>query len=213
MTTGIQKKEARPLERLSIKLVETRAELEKLWRARYEVYAEENRYMPPREDRWISDRFDAHPKVKNIVVISRDEFVAGLRCIDRDPNGNPPETYFDFSSFIPANAGAIGTASMFWVRRRYQGTRIAYYILDSMNRSARHSGWSHIICSVNPEIQRFLSREGYKALSLELYSQSHRLPFVPMILALSDAPSRSSAFIESQKRQLSRDFRLPEESE
>src|SRR5262249_7293735 len=46
---------------LRVRVAQTTAELDAVFRLRHQVFVEEEGYMPPRPDRRIADRFDAYP--------------------------------------------------------------------------------------------------------------------------------------------------------
>lgn len=183
-----------------IKLVTTSEELDTLFQARYEVFVSEGHYLQPRNDQRIFDHFDLDPSSKNIVAEINSKIVGGIRGVQKTIKGSPPEEFFDFSPFLTANTDTIGTGSMFWVKNEFRTTELAFLLLDALNDLGLASNWTHIITSVNPVIQNLLLLEGYRALTHTQYSNKLQLPFVPMILDLSDLSMPSVLIPQSEQR-------------
>src|SRR3954468_20459637 len=94
-----------------IKLARTSAELDQLFQARHRVFVEEMTYLEAEPEGRLSDRFDAFPTTRNLIVIVSGRIVGGVRLTDAQEVGNPGETLFPFEEHVP-EAARVGAGSM-----------------------------------------------------------------------------------------------------
>ena len=74
---------------MKIVLTTDRAELERLYRFRYEVYVEQLRWLPANDDRMLEDEYDEFSY--NYSAIEDGEIVGSIRVVPDNPGGLPFE--------------------------------------------------------------------------------------------------------------------------
>ena len=84
--------------------------------------------------------------------------------------------FYDFSPHIAVADERLGSSSQFCIRRAYRGTPIGFYLFAMGYYWAMKKGLAQIICVINPKIQTYMRRYGYKPLASQLYDAQKRLP-------------------------------------
>ena len=78
---------------IKIKLAKTAAEIDGVFRARYQVFSQEEGKFPERPDQCVFDHFDALPTPCNIAAMVNDEVVGGMRITEDYAAGLPSQHY------------------------------------------------------------------------------------------------------------------------
>lgn len=181
-----------------IKLAETTAELDAVFRLRHQVMVEEEAYMPPRRDERIYDRFDAYPTTANVVAIVEERIVGSIRFIEETYAGTTAEEYFDFHPFLPPGARPCAS-SLLVVARDYRHVPRLTFAMNGMGYYwSLKRGLTHVLAPANPERRDAFIRSGHKVVAPEFFHSSKKLPVLPMILALDELEDRFLSFVTRQ---------------
>jgi predicted GNAT family N-acyltransferase len=171
-----------PAGSFSLRRARTTAELDALFRERHDAYAQ--RYMPPRADGRVMDRFDAYPTTIHLVAVSGGEIVGGLRMCPRHEVGTPSDHMFDFADHLPASIRRAVSVGMFWVRDDLRGSGLGHALLGYTFHIAAADKRTHVYAGINPEIERFLTRLGFRPTGEP--RECDGLQTLPVVLALTD---------------------------
>lgn len=181
-----------------IKLAETTAERDALFRLRHKVMAEEEGYIPPTPGGRLYDRFDAYPTTANVIALVGDVVVGGIRFIEETEAGTTAEEYFDFRPHLPPDARPAAS-SMLVVSREYREVPRLVFALNCMGYYwAISRGISHILAPANPVRREAFLRAGHRVVAPEFVHPTKRLPVLPMILDLDELEDRFLAFVRRQ---------------
>jgi len=177
-----------------IKIARTAEEMDKVFRARHEVFVEEEGYFKPNKLGRIFDQFDAFPCTVNIIATVDQEVVAGLRITELSKAGTPPEHLFDFSPHIPVDASKVAAASMLCVKKQYRMVRRLTFMLLSMGIYWLISKKvSHVIAAINPLVETMMKGIGFNRIQPPFTNDELGIQVSPMLLDLKDL---SPKFIE-----------------
>jgi hypothetical protein len=160
---------------------------------------EEEGYLDASSDGTVFDHFDTYPTTKNIIAFANARVVGGMRFTEHSLVGTPPSEFFDFSPFIPASAGPIGSGSMLFVEQAYRHLWVSFYLQGMGYAWALSRGWSHVLAVVNPDTAHIALKSGYRALAGQMFDQKKRLAFVPVLLDMRDLDPRLLAFAQSHQ--------------
>jgi len=175
---------------VKLKVAHSARELNDVFWLRHEVYVIEDGKFggKPLPGEGIADRFDALPRVANIIAYDGDEPVGTLR-LNLDTGGSlPSEDIYDFSAYrqqtlekISAERCVIGSASMLAIRRHWRGRRDVIKAMFKMATGVGHSwGATHCIATVNRDTVSIYERLGFKALAEPLWVDAIGNHVVPM---------------------------------
>lgn len=180
-----------------IQLATTPEELHQVFRLRHEVFVEEEGYMPPREDREVSDRYD-HSERTLILMALVDGELAGTARLTLDGGlGTSADDYFDFTGQMVVARKQVGTGSQLCVHRRHRASRQLYsQLLGAFYSVASVFGMSHLKAVFNPEVGRLFAQAGWKPASDVFFSEKCGLPCLPMTLDLTELSLRFRNFVE-----------------
>jgi GNAT superfamily N-acetyltransferase len=181
-----------------VKIAATSAELDALFRGRHATYVEKGGYMPATHDKRIYDRFDAFPSTVNFVAYADGKLVGGVRVMRDDGAGTHADDYFDFGPYLPARA-VVGSGSQLWVDPAFRGR--GHVVPMLMNLSFYYlaaQGVTHMVATVNPEVEDRFFACGYEPLGPVLHNQEKGVPFRPCMLEISSLASPIRSFIERQ---------------
>ena len=184
---------------IRVKVAATAEEIDGLFRARYRVFVEQEGYMAPNAERRIFDRYDAYPTTRHIVALCDGCVVGGVRFTEDSPAGTLPAEFFDFSPYLTADARTLGCGGMLFVDQAYRPAGITFYLLGLGYSWALARGWSHVLGVVNPAARAFFLRKGYRALAEGTVDQQKKLPFVPVILDLTELAPPYLRFAREQQ--------------
>jgi N-acyl-L-homoserine lactone synthetase len=182
-----------------IRVAESAADIDRLFRARHRIFAEVDGYVPVRPDRRLCDRFDAYPTNRNLIAEHAGRIIGGLRFTEHSEAGTPCDEFFDFSPYLDLTSTRFGSASKLFLERTYRGSQIAFTLYGVGYAWCLARGWRHAIGTANPETVPALRRSGYRTLTEEQFHPHHQLPFVPLILDLKDLAPRLRHFAESHR--------------
>lgn len=171
-----------------IKVASTAAELDDVYRVRYEVYVKEDGKFTDAQlsGERILDRFDAISSAANIIAYDEDLPIATLR-LNRDSEvGLPSEEYFDFSNFrnkvknLSKNPFLV-SCGMLAIRKKWRRKRDVIQALFKMAIGIGfHWNTTHSIASVNKDTVSMYGRMGYSELSEPVWIESIGNYIVPM---------------------------------
>jgi CRP-like cAMP-binding protein len=185
-----------------IKIAETAEERDALFRARHRVYVDQGKYMPPRADGRVCDRFDAFPTTTNLIVVDGDEVVGGVRLTEQGPAGLPAEQYFDFSSHLPPDRGGVGCASMLCLDQAHRRQKRLIPSLGGMLYAlAALRGLTHLVAACNPEVEASMRASGYDRVA-PAFRHASGLDMVPLVLDLGQISDRMAVLLRRHCRQM-----------
>ena len=182
-----------------IKIARTAEEMDKVFRARHEVFVEEEGYFQPTASGRIFDAFDAFPSTVNIIATMGQDVVGGLRITELSKAGTPPEHLFDFSPYIPPDASKVAAASMLCVKKRYRMVRSLTFMLLSMGIYWLISKKvSHVIAAMNPLVETMMKGIGFKRIQPPFTKEELGIQVVPMLLDLNDLSPKFTQMAQFQ---------------
>ncbi len=185
---------------IKIKLAKTAAEIDGVFKARYQVFCNEEGKFPERADQRVFDHFDALPTTCNIAAVVNDEVVGGMRITEDSGAGLPSEHYFDFSPFLPAQGARIASTSMFCLQRDYRSMRkIAFMILCMSCYWGIRRGITHVVAPINPAIEPIIKMVGFKRVSDVIVHPASGMDILPMMLVIDDMQDRFLEFAKHQR--------------
>jgi CRP-like cAMP-binding protein len=173
-----------------LKVAHSACELNDVFWLRHEVYVIEDGKFGgrPLPGQRIADRFDALPKVANIIAYDGHEPVGTLRLNLDTGGGLPSEDNYDFSCYrrrldddpLPGPY-VLGSASMLAIRREWRGRRDVIKAMFKMATGIGHSwGATHGIATVNHDTVSIYERLGFEALADAQWVDSIGNHIVPM---------------------------------
>jgi N-acyl-L-homoserine lactone synthetase len=178
-----------------IRLARTTDELDQLFTLRHRIMIDDERYLPPRPDGRLADRFDAYPTTANVIALVDDRIVGAIRFMQRTPAGTSADEYFDFAPFLPAQACAVA-AGMLVLEPAYRGTaRLVFAMFGMGYHWAMQRGATHVLAPANPRRRTGCLRMGYRVVAPEFRHPSNDLPVVPMILDLAELQDGAVEFL------------------
>jgi CRP-like cAMP-binding protein len=185
-----------------IKIAETAEERDALFRARHRVYVEQGKYMPPRPDARILDRFDTFPTTTNLIVLDGSDVVGGVRLTEQGPAGLPADGYFDFASHLPEARGRVGCASMLCLDWAYRHQKRLIPSLGGMLYAlAMQRGITHLVAACNPEIEEPMRASGYRRVA-PVFRHPSGLDVVPLVLDVNQLGDRMAEFLRRHRQHL-----------
>lgn len=189
-----------------IQLATTPDELHQVFRLRHEVFVEEEGYMPPRDDREVSDRYD-HSERSLILMALVDGELAGTARLTLDGGlGTSADEYHDFAPFIAEPPVRVGTGSQLCVHRRHRASRALYQqLLSGFYHAASTFGLTRLKAVFNPEVGRLFAQAGWKPAGGEFLSEKCGLPCLPMTLELSQLSLRFRNYVQRHQRGIESD--------
>lgn len=187
---------------IRIKLAQTTAELDDLFRTRHRVFVEEMRYMPGTHDGRILDRFDAFPTTANVVALFDGRVVGGLRLVEPSEAGAPADEYFDFRPYLPPGATRVGSGSMLLLDPEYRNTpRLTFAMLGMGYYWAVSRNLTHLTGAAAPEAEELFTGAGYKPVAPRFFHEPTHLHVTPVILDVSELNDRFLSFINQHQAQ------------
>lgn len=182
-----------------IRIASNAAELDAVFRARHTVYVNQGGYMKAREDGRIFDRFDCYPRTRNIVALEGGQVVGGVRVMIEDGAGTHADEYYDFRPHLPPGA-CVGSGSMLFVDQDFRGRpRLTSAMMDMYFYVAQTMGASHLVATVNPEVEQAFYRQGFKPIGAVQEAAEKGVKFRPAILPLPDLAERVQGFVLRQR--------------
>jgi N-acyl-L-homoserine lactone synthetase len=182
-----------------IRVAETAEDIDRLFRARHRIFAEVDGYLPCRPDGRLCDRFDAYPTNRNLIAEHEGRIVGGLRFTEHSAAGTPPDEFFDFGPFLDGGTIRYGSASKLFLERAYRGSKVAFTLYGVAYAWCLGRGWTHVIGTANPETVPALVRSGYRPLTAEQFHAQQGLPFVPVLLDISQLDPRLRRFAATHR--------------
>lgn len=182
---------------ITVQTAKTPAEIDQLFRARHEVYVDEEGALEARPDGRVYDRFDALPATENIIGVVDGRIVGGFRMVLDSEAGLPADDYYDFSQYY-ADGSPRASLGMLFVRKEYRGNpRLlgGMLLLGYHWLSAR--GVKVAVSPMNPAASKHMERAG--GVAVGPVSTAHGLPFVPLILRVDEATPPFLKYVEAQK--------------
>ena len=182
-----------------IKIAATADELDELFQVRHRVFVREKRYFPPVDDGRLLDRFDAFPTTANIVAMSADHVVGGVRIVEPSGSGAPADEFFDFRPYLPEGA-IVGSGSMLVMDEEFRRVpRVTFAMLGMMYYWALCKGLTHITGVAAPEAVKLFLGSGYKPVAKAVLHGPSQLPALPVMLDIVELNDRFSAFVDKHQ--------------
>lgn len=170
---------------IQIKIADTPALLDELYKVRHEVFSTEEALFSPKPDSRVFDRFDAYPTSTNIVAVIDDVVIGGVRVILDSEVGLHADDYYDFAPFIPADV-ARASVGHFCILKQYRSSQVAYALLlmACYYGCSQNTDW--VLAPVNPSIGRMLGRIGFKKAGESFDVPGIAVKVLPMTLDVLD---------------------------
>jgi N-acyl-L-homoserine lactone synthetase len=184
---------------IRVKIATTPIEMDSLFKARYAVFVEEERYLKERGDRRIFDQFDTFPSTVNLIAMVDMEVVGGLRVTVQSEAGTSSDDLFDFSEYLPRRTEKTGAASMLCMRKIYRDVpRLTFMLLCMGVYWAISKELSHVVAAINPLIEPLLRAIGFKPVGSRFHHEAYGIDVLPMILEMNQLEEN---FLEMAKFQ------------
>lgn len=156
--------------------------------------------MAPRPDRRMYDLYDTLPTTRSIIAKDGETVIGSMRVIEDSAAGTSPDEYFDFSSYMPSDAGRTGAITTLCVARAYRKAPGVTFALMAMTYyQAQNMGLTHVKGVSNPDVLSLYEYTGWKAIAPRFHDERHGVDSVPVLLDLRDLNDRFSKFIHAQK--------------
>ena len=182
---------------IQIKPARTSDELDQVLRVRHTVFAEEENYLPAKDDKRIYDRYDILPTNANIIAVDQGEVVGSCRFTQYSSAGFPADKQFDYSPHLPYLDERIITGSMLCVKKSHRGNKnIIKGLLWMGFYWGMHRGATHVLAPINPIVGAIFLRMGFKKIHDVVEDEKSGLPTLPMCLTLSEATDGFVKFVE-----------------
>lgn len=180
---------------IRIKVATTSAELNDVYRLRYQVYVNTGGYFEPNPQKIVMDMFDAIPDCCNIIAYDGDIPVGTLR-INRDNSLKlPADKLFDFSDYRQnaklqsdidnSPEPMFVSAGMLAIAEKWRNRRDVFRALFKLACDVGYSwGASHLIVTVNIETESIYKRLGFTVLAEKVWYETVGDYIVPMACEL-----------------------------
>lgn len=183
---------------IQIKPARTANEFDEVLRVRHTVFAEEEGYLPIKDDKRIYDRYDILPTNVNIIAMDQGEVVGSCRFTQRSEVGFPADKQFDYRPYLPYYDERIITGSMLCVKKSHRGNRnIILGLLWMGFYWGMSRGATHVLAPANPVVARLFLRMGFKKIHDVVEDKKTGLPTLPMCLTIAEA---SGGFVKFLKK-------------
>lgn len=179
-----------------IRLVQTDAERHKLYRARYTVLVEEERYLSERADRRIVDRFDPLPTTAHFAAFDDDEVVGGVRFNIGRIDDLPVSQYPEFAAL--AGREDVAAGSMVFLGRRSRGSGVGGALIDTGLSWAAAHGARHIVAVGNPRAEHFFRKTGHQMTGQTARDDARGVDYQPLLVELARDPPRLGALLRER---------------
>jgi CRP-like cAMP-binding protein len=189
---------------IRLKLAQTAKELDDVFRVRRQVYvSQEGKFGGQKNtERYLVDRFDAHPSCANLIAYEGGDPIATIRLNLDDGVGLPPEELFDFSDERrrievewPLETGEparVGSAGMLAVRKGWRRRRDVIRALFNLAAAVGRSwGATHILVAVNHENASMYRRVGFLPLDEKGWIKEIGNYIVPMVSTFAEFYART----------------------
>lgn len=170
---------------IQIKIADTPALLDELYKVRHEVFCTEEGLFPARPDGRVFDRFDAYPTSTNLVAVIDDVVIGGMRIILDSDVGLHADDYYDYGPLIPADA-VRASSGHFCILKQYRSSQVAnaLILMACYYGCSQNTDW--VLAPVNPLIGRMLGRIGFKKVGDSFEVPGITVKVLPMLLDVRD---------------------------
>ncbi|MEO9900325.1 cyclic nucleotide-binding domain-containing protein [Nisaea sp.] len=170
---------------VQIKIANTSALLDELYKVRHEVFSTEEGLFAPKPDGRVFDRFDAYPTSTNIVAVIDGRVIGGMRITLDSGIGLHADDYYDYEPMIPAGA-ARASLGHFCILKQYRSSQVAYalMLMACYYGCSQNTDW--VLAPVNPSIGRMLGRIGFNKAGDSFEVPGIASKVLPMILDVRD---------------------------
>jgi N-acyl-L-homoserine lactone synthetase len=181
-----------------IKVAQTAAELDALFRLRHRVFVDEG-YMASTHDGRLFDRFDAFPGTVNIVALVDGDVIGGVRYMRPSEVGSSVEEFLDPTPHAPPGA-RLAIGSLLVLDPRFRGLpRVAFNMAAMGFYWGKSQGVTHIIGVVNPDREGGFVQSGFRRIGGVIHSERIRKVAVqPMIADINALDDRFMSFLVRQ---------------
>ena len=183
-----------------IRLAQTAEDLDAVFRLRHRVFAEQEGYFTRRRDGRVVDCFDAFPTTGIVLAEVDGRAVGTYRLTEYTSVGTSTDEWFDFRRHLPSGE-RCGSASLLAVDKEYRDVPgLVFSMLAMLYAWAVGRGLTTLSGVVNPVFIDFATRHGWRPVGPQGFSPGHGLPFVPVVLTLTDLPARFVRFLDKHDR-------------
>ena len=180
-----------------IRLATSPTDFDQLFKVRHRVFIDEKKFFPPTSDGRLVDRFDAFPTTANIIAVSEDKVVGGVRIVESSAVGLPADQFFDFTPYLPKENIRVGSGSMLVVEQEFrQIPRVTFAMLGMMYYWALRRGLTHITGVTATEAERLFIGSGYVPVQPRFFHEETKLPALPVVLEISKLNDRFASFVD-----------------
>jgi hypothetical protein len=148
---------------ISIFLVNSAEQLDRVFQLRYDVYTKEEKRFPEHPSERIFDRFDCFPGTFSVLAVDREAgtAVGTVRFAMRGTVGLPSDSFYDFGPVVSRLDGPVATMGMLAVRKQSRHHRgVLAGLLKVAWRKLRAAGAQHIVAPVSPDAEPLLLTMG-----------------------------------------------------
>ena len=176
---------------IRVKIANTPLEMDGLFKARHQVYAEEEAYFPRNDRGRIFDQFDSFPTTANLVALVSQQVVGGLRLTRWSEAGAPSDAFFDFSPYVNGDPDRVATVSMFCLRKEYREIlRLGYMMISTGVFWGLSQKLTYVAAAINPLIEPLVKAVGFKPLGPPYFDEKHGVNVLPTLLDMKRIDDR-----------------------
>ena len=176
---------------IRVKIANNAVELDGVFKARHQVFVEEEGYFKGSGHGRIFDQFDSFPTTCNLAAMVGPEVVGGLRLSQWTEVGAPSDDFYDFCPYLRGATGRVATVSMFCLRSKYRKlTRLAYMMISMGVFWAISKRLEYVVAAINPLIESLVGAIGFKAVGPVFYDEKHRVNVLPTVLEVGKIEER-----------------------
>lgn len=186
---------------IKVKAAKTPKDLDEVFKLRYEVFIEQDEWLPPREDKRFVDRFDAFNTSVNFMVFVDDVLVGTVRLTKDSEVGISADDYYDFRQHIlDENTNLVGIGRL-CIKDKYRGS---LPILNSLMKMSFYWAISnhatHLVIPLNPSLEHLMHRCGFQRVAEPTKNEATLHDILPMMVDLQYVKARDIFihFVEKQ---------------
>ena len=183
-----------------IKIADTTALIDKVFRLRHQVFVEEEKSLEKTAEGRIVDRFDAYPTTSNLILLEDEKVIGSFRLSLDSSEGLPADQYFDFRKHTPKDAKLMH-ASIFCITKEHRNTKLTMGLILMAAYFAVSNDVTHVLAPINPAIAKLLKRIGFYSVGEQFTYTPLNFDLVPLVMRVSELNDFFLNFIRKNQLQ------------
>ena len=183
---------------ITIKRATTNEEFDQVFQLRHQVLVGDG-YFRRRDDDRVYDRYDAFPTSCLIYAQVEKQLIGTVRATIDSGIGTSVDEYFDFSPHCNPQHHCIAAGSHFYIAPAYRGAwRISTLLMEMFHFWCVRQGCQYVKGVMNPRTVSLMQRLGYRPLGEARISAKDNLPYVPVLLDMTQMSEALLSFVQRQ---------------